>query len=277
MFEGYIYKITNTINGKAYIGQTTNLQKRWYQHRNGYGSKILTKAFIKYGISNFEFEQIIKISSKDRENLRFILNTLEVLYIKKYNTFKKGYNATVGGEGTSGYKMNEQAIQNLRESHIGYIPTEEQRTKIGNALRGRTRDEEMIAKAALKRRKPILQYSLDGEFIREFEGITFVEFDAANILMCCKGKINSAYGYIWRYKTSVDFPRNIEVQGRFNIKNKKVIQYTKDRQYMNTYNNIKEASMITGISVSSIRNCICGTSKSAGGYMWNYVEEGGSL
>ena len=46
---------------------------------------------------------------------------------------------------------------------------------------------------------------------------------------------------------------------------------------MNTYNNIKEASMITGVSASSIRNCICGASKSAGGYMWNYVEEGGSL
>jgi hypothetical protein len=46
---------------------------------------------------------------------------------------------------------------------------------------------------------------------------------------------------------------------------------------MRNYNNIKEASEITNISISCIKNCTGGLSKSAGGFMWKYKEEGGTL
>lgn len=278
MYKGYIYKITNTINGKSYIGQTTNLQKRQYQHKNGYSTKIMEKAFIKYGVENFDFEELIRVSSRDLNHLRVMLNTLEKFYIKKYNTYKKGYNATIGGEGTNGYKMSPEALENNRKAHLGCKLTKEQKKKIGDALRGRTREPEMIARGAIKRRKPVLQYSIDGEFIKEYEGISFIEnHDGASISMCCSGKLNQAYGYIWRYKTSEDFPRKIEVNCKFHLKNRPVTQYTKRGEYMRNYNNIKEASEITNISISCIKNCTGGLSKSAGGFMWKYKEEGGTL
>lgn len=278
MYKGYIYKITNTINGKSYIGQTTNLQKRWYQHKNGYSTKIMKKAFIKYGVENFDFEELIRVSSRDLNHLRVMLNTLEKFYIKKYNTYKKGYNATIGGEGTNGYKMSPEALENNRKAHLGCKLTKEQKKKIGDALRGRTREPEMIARGAIKRRKPVLQYSIDGEFIKEYEGISFIEnYDRTSISMCCSGKLNQAYGYIWRYKTSEDFPRKIEVNCKFHLKNRPVAQYTKRGEYMRNYNNIKEASEITNISISCIKNCTGGLSKSAGGFMWKYKEEGGTL
>lgn len=50
MYIGYIYKITNKINGKSYIGKTNNLIRRWNEHKSGKGgTAILSKAFIKYG------------------------------------------------------------------------------------------------------------------------------------------------------------------------------------------------------------------------------------
>ena len=61
---GFIYKITNTINQKCYIGQTIKtLEKRFSQHKNNYtkpyfSQLVLYKAFKKYGIENFVFEEV---------------------------------------------------------------------------------------------------------------------------------------------------------------------------------------------------------------------------
>lgn len=93
--EKYIYKITNKINGKSYIGQTTNYQRRFREHRNkGYGeepSKLLYKAFDKYGIDNFDFEVI--------EDLTENYNEREKYWIQYYNTLTpNGYNIEPGGE-----------------------------------------------------------------------------------------------------------------------------------------------------------------------------------
>ena len=92
--EKYIYKITNKINGKAYIGQTTDYQRRFREHRNKGGdlepNKILYKAFDKYGIDNFEFEVI--------EDLTKDYNEREKYWIHYYNTLNpNGYNMIEGG------------------------------------------------------------------------------------------------------------------------------------------------------------------------------------
>lgn len=89
----YIYKITNKINGRCYIGQTNNPKRRFQEHKNmGYTDgtgKLLYYAFNKYGIENFTFEVIDSGENYDE---------LEKYYIEKFNSFADGYNCTIGGE-----------------------------------------------------------------------------------------------------------------------------------------------------------------------------------
>lgn len=88
----YIYKIENKINNKVYIGQTSNISKRWSSHKNNKETTI-GKAIQKHGESNFDFS-IIEFT--DDYNLR------EQFWIAYYNSYKgPGYNSTPGGEGKS--------------------------------------------------------------------------------------------------------------------------------------------------------------------------------
>ena len=81
-FTGYIYKITNTINNKVYIGQTrVNIYRRIRQHfTSAFNLKSLGyntyfhKAIRKYGITSFVFEKIFETRSSDLENVLTILD-----------------------------------------------------------------------------------------------------------------------------------------------------------------------------------------------------------
>lgn len=95
-----IYKITNCINGKVYIGQSYNIRRRILQHRacSYYGKKgPIYSALVKYGIGNFRFEIIESVPTNTSIER---LNDLEKFYIQKYksNNPHNGYNATEGGE-----------------------------------------------------------------------------------------------------------------------------------------------------------------------------------
>ena len=95
--RGFIYKITNTINGKFYIGQTIqNVKERFYQHCATKCSKAVSnmaihRAIKKYGKSNFTVEVIEEINSAN-------LNDRERYWIKYYNSYNNGYNSTKGGQ-----------------------------------------------------------------------------------------------------------------------------------------------------------------------------------
>ena len=95
--RGFIYKITNTINGKSYIGQTIqNVKERFYQHCATKCSKAVSnmaihRAIKKYGKSNFTVEVIEEIDSAN-------LNDSERYWIKYYNSYNNGYNSTKGGQ-----------------------------------------------------------------------------------------------------------------------------------------------------------------------------------
>lgn len=95
--EKYIYKITNLINNKVYIGQTKDLHKRWKEHCGCASDRRYTNylynAMRKYGIDNFKME-IIEGPTSD-------YNEREKYWISYYNSFldkNKGYNMTPGGE-----------------------------------------------------------------------------------------------------------------------------------------------------------------------------------
>lgn len=103
---GYIYKITNNINNKIYIGQTIKERPtdRFSQHRylarhfeQEKSISYLHQAMAKYGVDNFTFEVIENIENDK-------LNEREQYWITQYNSLvPQGYNLTIGGEGTSGY------------------------------------------------------------------------------------------------------------------------------------------------------------------------------
>lgn len=85
-----IYKITNKVNGKVYIGQGKNITRRWHEHVKAlsggrHHSYKLQKDYEEFGIENFIFEVIEKCSID-------LLDTRELLNIDKYNSVNKGYN-----------------------------------------------------------------------------------------------------------------------------------------------------------------------------------------
>lgn len=93
--EKWIYKITNKINGKIYIGQSVDCKRRWKEHINGHweegsGNSAIHLAIQKYGVDNFDFEIIEGPISNYNER--------EIYWIEYYNSYYNGYNRTMGGE-----------------------------------------------------------------------------------------------------------------------------------------------------------------------------------
>lgn len=129
-----IYKVTNLINSKVYIGQSKDITHRLSKHKNcpfdktdhSYNTPFY-RAIRKYGLENFKFEIIEECSAKD-------LNKREKYWIKYYNSYLgftdcNGYNLTLGGETSSFHVLsydNVKEIQNL------LLNTELNQTEIGN-------------------------------------------------------------------------------------------------------------------------------------------------
>lgn len=113
-----IYKITNKINGKCYIGQSNDIYRRWKQELapNAKLNPHLARAFEKYGIDNFDFEIIEECQRKQ-------LNEREQFYIEIYHSIdpKLGYNKTEGGDGNLGrhFIMSEEQKEKIRKANTG--------------------------------------------------------------------------------------------------------------------------------------------------------------
>lgn len=126
---GYVYRITNLINNKIYIGITTcSIKKRWNEHKHSYlknkKSTHLYSALKKYGHENFKIESIKKCYSYNQ------LYRSEIFFIKKFNSNNRliGYNNSTGGEYSSkGMKHSEATKKKLSEIQKGkhYSPATE--------------------------------------------------------------------------------------------------------------------------------------------------------
>lgn len=133
-----IYKFTNKINGKCYIGQSIQLEKRKREHKynsfhknsNEYNSQF-HKAIRKYGIENFDYEVLEFLEEKEYTTKK--LNELEKKYINYFNSYKNGYNATPGGDAIGensrmvGEKngraiLSEEDVIYIRECYNNHIP-----------------------------------------------------------------------------------------------------------------------------------------------------------
>ena len=114
-----VYKITNKINNKIYIGLTIQGSRTRYLHhlyeaRSG-SSFPIHRAIRKYGEDNFEIEVIQVLDSPEE------LKELEKYYIKEYktNNRKFGYNMTEGGDGTFGRLYSEETKEKIRQKALG--------------------------------------------------------------------------------------------------------------------------------------------------------------
>lgn len=247
-FSGHVYKITNIVNDKLYVGQTrTSLSKRFISHkceckRGRYNNKLYEE-MLEFGIENFEIESLAEIKTNTKEDLHDMLNVLEKQYIEK---LKPAYNIAPGGLGHTGVPWTQERREKFKElmsgennPNFGKEMSEETRQKLSNALKGRVISEESRKKrsetmkgvpkpeetrkkmkeAANKRTnktpsgkehhnsKTVIQCDLEGNLIKTFESIrqaaNELKIQPNGICLCCKGKLKTSGGYIWKYVLTV--------------------------------------------------------------------------
>lgn len=112
-----IYSITNKKTGQKYIGQSKDITRRFWQHKNqGQSASYIDRAIKKHGAKNFEFEILEECKPSE-------LNVLEAEYIKKYNAFEDAnhYNLTSGGDSkyTTSKKTRNKIARKQFERHNG--------------------------------------------------------------------------------------------------------------------------------------------------------------
>ena len=213
----YIYCIVNKINDKKYVGKTeVSIERRFKEHINDskkvYEEKRpLYSAIKKYGEENF-FVYLLEECTKEEACEK------EIFWIKKLNTFKKGYNATIGGDGRP-FIDEETIIEEykvLKRASLVAQKLKHDEVWVSKILRkhGMVLENHPYDSGVINQKKLILRYTKEGEYVDCFDSVT----DASKFLfengvvknqksgvrghICdnANGKSKSAYGFVWKYK-----------------------------------------------------------------------------
>lgn len=177
-----IYKITNKINGKVYIGQSINIYTRWQEHlrlakASNKKSSIISKAINKYGIENFNFEILLSYNSK--EISKEILNLNEDLYILKYKSTNKKY----------GYNIKRVDMHDKYNTFYGKhhkASTKKTLSEINKGLKS-------------KKRRAVECIETGKKFISISDAARYYNVHVINIINCIKGVYLKTGGYTWKY------------------------------------------------------------------------------
>lgn len=149
MIYGIIYRYVSP-SGKSYIGQTTDEQKRrqCFNDRKYYSGSRMDHAIKKYGSENFTYEVLYRNEYETMEEAIADLNRKEQEYIKKFDSYKNGYNMTLGGEGVRGLFLTPDAVARMRAGLKEYYRTHP------NPFQGKTHSEKtrkVLSELASKR------------------------------------------------------------------------------------------------------------------------------
>lgn len=170
-----VYKITNLINNKIYIGITNQgAGVRFQKHLSDalHGSPFpIHNALRKYGKQSFSLE-IIEFCKTAEE-----LKDREKYWIAFYKSNDRsiGYNMTEGGDGTFGRSHSEETKEKIRQKAIGRKASEETKKKMSEKRKGHkiTETTRKIFEAYnAKHSKKVLQFDLDGNFLNEYSSIS---------------------------------------------------------------------------------------------------------
>ena len=251
---GYIYLITNKINGKQYIGQTKceDVETRWRYHKKMSNVSIgrhLLAAYQKYGIDNFKF-QIVCITFDNA------CDALEEHYIQKFNTLApNGYNLKHGGKVSKHHEETKVLISNrLKE-----IMTDERRNQIIEQFKKYRATHKIVytdeQKKVISERQKAYWARLTDEERKKIS-----EERKNRLIISEKVKLALAKG---REKGREKCGFNKKSVGKFDLQN----------NLLKTYKSISEAARDTIITRTSISK-VClqkGYYKTAGGFVWKYV------
>ena len=214
----YIYKITNVLNQKSYIGKThkTNPTERFKEHQRNFKKfpeRPLYRAFAKHGLDNFIFEIIEETSAPEER---------EIFWIEYYKTYgSSGYNATRGGDGkkliddakivqdylklgnqTEVAKINHCDVGSVREAlksnKIEILPAQDViLDKLGKSV-------EMISKETGEVLKTFSSQAEAGRYLMEngFSNIQSEKNLSSKISLVCRGKRKTCAGFVWRYSST---------------------------------------------------------------------------
>lgn len=247
-----VYQVKCKINNKIYVGQSIDIDRRWNQHRYGKGNVILKNAIRKYGIDNFEFtilESIIT-EGKSKDDITKELYESEQLWFDKLEPYDGGYNINkVAKPNESNYTRDENFGKKIS------------RIKIENNHTG----------------KPIVQYTLGGEFVKEWSSSTSVQrelgFNARNIGGCASYNTMTSNGFIWRFVGDELTVDDLEKVKNKRPRTKKVYQYDLDGNLLGTYESLKQSATNTQYNYGCIMSVCGGRSKTYKGFIWSYSKD----
>jgi group I intron endonuclease len=260
---GYIYKITNTVNKKCYIGVTTevNPNRRWRNHKSSIraniGCPFLQTAFKKHGEDAFKFEVLIICFDED-------VFKFENDYIVKYNSMiPNGYNAAEGGIRRPtflGKKHTEETKNNLSIKSKEYHnrPEVKECARLRAIEFNRSRNIAELQQKSGKWQKAVAEGRIGGHSKTE-EG---------------KKKISEGLKRYYKNNTKDDSMTNRKKISEIRRKKygRKVSQYTKEGQFIASFDSIIEASEKTNVTRGNIQHNTAGRAKTAGGFIWKYEE-----
>ena len=214
---GYIYKITNDINNKVYIGKTMDtIQHRWQEHCHDYlkrdeEKRPLYRAMKKYGIEHFHICQVEEVIDWEE------LSKQEIYWIAYYDSYHNGYNATIGGDGRPWISKDE--ILNILYLYDSTDFTVNQISKntghdfktikrIVSNFRDKPNWEARQEKFQQSQKKRILCEELNiefeslseaGEWVYKEKKAKTAHAGRVAISRCCSKGRPTAYGYHWKF------------------------------------------------------------------------------
>lgn len=211
-----IYKITNP-SGRIYIGQSRNFDVRlkYYKGLKCKSQPKLYNSFLKYGFDAHKIE-IIERCETHR------LNELEIFYIRKYESVRYGMNCVVRGQGL---EMCEETRKRYSDAKRGKLNPNYGKSTWNKNLKqwenkphpflGKKLTSEHIQKIKISNPKiyakggdnlrsvKINQYSLNGDFIKQWGSSMCIhrelKIDCSSVIKCCRGKLKTTKGYIFKY------------------------------------------------------------------------------
>lgn len=286
----YIYKATNKINGKSYIGQTCNFEKRKKQHIRCYEKEncYFHRAIQKYGVDCFLWEIIETCQGAEKAF------ELEKYYIEKFNTYRNGYNMTKGGEGAPYHNARAVVLLTLdgeyvkrydsaQDTEIDGFHNSDVLLSCKNLLHSckgymfmfedeyRKNGAKIYRKPEPNGMKKIIQCDINGNFINEFKSVQEASIKTNSNRTAISGVLAKRYktanGFIFVYKE--DFPiKDLSIYKK-NKKGKKVAQVNPiTGDIIKVFDRISDAGKDLGVSYKAIHKVVDMPNRTAYGYKW---------